>query len=106
MKGTGDGRETKQAAIMIIVVVGAYALISLIGSFAIFLYLASKTVAIPTEQVPMLMALSATGGSAVTGLLGLLGRTSVDPTHTTIDNTDAAPIPTTEVKPSNPTESQ
>lgn len=96
MKGTGDGGETKWAARGVIIFVGAYGIISLVGSFGVFMYLASKDKPIPDQMVPLLMALSATGGACMTGLLGLLGRTSTDPQHqtTTIDNSKENPVPT------------
>lgn len=78
--------DTKRSALWVIAIVGAYSLISLVGCFAIFWFLASKSRAIPVEQIPLLMGLSASGGAAITGLLGLLGRTSQDPVAGTPTN--------------------
>jgi hypothetical protein len=85
------------AAILVIVFVGVYGLASLIGSYILFASLAARGKNIPVEQVPLLMALAAGGASAMTGLIGLLGRTSGSESSgavpVTVENKKNDPVP-------------
>ncbi len=105
MKGTGDGGETKKSAVIVIWFVGVYGLTSLVGAYGMAAVLANRGKDIPSTWVPILMTLAAGGASAMTGLIGLLGRTSSDthgtpsdPTSTTIVNKPTDPVPTVDTK--------
>lgn len=89
----------KTAAVLVIWFVGVYAIASLLGCFVLFNAMVSKDKTIPSDLVPILMALSASGGGAITGLIGLLGRTQSDaPPEVKISNAPSEPVPVEDIK--------
>ena len=71
--------ETKPAAKLVIMFVGTYAILGLVGSLVTIIVLAMRDKAVPTEQVAILMGVTSTSGTAL-GILGsMLNQTSNAP---------------------------